>query len=70
MGGCANYRWRAVVRYRADHGPVEVEYDIEELDELPDLIERGPDWNCVIAITITLARVSTPGLTLERAAEQ
>ena len=70
MAGCANCRWRAVVRYRADHGPVEVEYGIEELDELQDLIERGPDWNCVIAITITLARVSTPGLTLERAAEQ
>lgn len=40
-------RWSAVVHYRSDSGLVEVPHDIEELAELQDLVERGPDWNAI-----------------------
>ena len=62
-------RWHVVVRYNADAGPVEVEYDIEELDELHALIERGPDWNTLVDIKVTLAR-TTGRVTLEAAARE
>lgn len=51
-------RWQAVVTYRADAGPVDVTHDIEELEHLQNLIEAGPDWNAIDAITITLSRRS------------
>lgn len=48
-------RWKAVATYNSEAGPVDIEHDIEELDEIADLIERGPDWNSLIDIRITLA---------------
>ena len=47
-------RWVAVVSYRSDRGPIEVDHHFEELCELDALIERGPDWNTIIQITIRL----------------
>ncbi|WP_296101214.1 hypothetical protein [uncultured Agrobacterium sp.] len=61
-------RWKAVAEYRSDAGVVDVEYAIEELDELHDLIERGPDWNTLIRITVTFARPVCALLTIEEAA--
>ena len=49
-------RWTATVTYSTDAGPVNVIHEIEELDELQDLIERGPDWNASVDIRIVLAR--------------
>lgn len=49
-------RWHAIATYRGTAGPIEVVHDIEELEELQDLIERGPDWNALIEIKVTLAR--------------
>jgi hypothetical protein len=49
-------RWLATVTYRSNAGPVSVTYDIEELDEIQQLVERGPDWNSIIDIRIVLAR--------------
>jgi hypothetical protein len=47
------------VTYRGgDAGPIVVEYDIEELFEIHDLIERGPDWNTVMNVDIKLNRRS------------
>lgn len=60
-------RWHAVAVYRSDHGAVEVPFDFEELSELEALVERGPDWNCLEHIQITLARSTTPGITVEAA---
>jgi hypothetical protein len=48
-------RWKAVATYKSDAGPVDIEYEIEELEEIQTLIERGPDWNALIDIRITLA---------------
>ena len=63
-------RWKATLIYRTDNGPVDVEHTFEELEELHDIVERGPDWNSLIKITVELERVSTPGLTVEKAMER
>ena len=47
-------RWIATVIYRGDLGPIDVEHHVEELSELHDLVERGPDWNCIERIEIVL----------------
>ena len=51
-------RWVAVVYYRTTNGMLDVEHQIEELDMLHDLIERGPDFNAIERIEIRHARAS------------
>lgn len=63
-------RWKVTILYRAEHGPVDVVYYIDELCELEDLVELGPDWNTIVRIEITLNQVHTPGLTLEEEKNQ
>jgi hypothetical protein len=62
-------RWIAVVTYRSESGPIEVDHHFEELEELSTLIERGPDWNTIISIVVTLnpERATYPGDTIEAA---
>lgn len=60
-------RWRATIVYRSEHGPVDVEHEIEELDEIAELVEAGPDWNTIVNINIVLERQMIPGLTVEEA---
>ena len=64
-------RWIAVVTYRGEAGPIEVDHHFEELEELQVLIERGPDWNTIETIVVQLnpKRAEYPGDTIE-AAEQ
>src|SRR5580693_520660 len=50
----SHFRWLAIVKYRTNTGGNEVDHQFEELFELHDLIERGPDWNCVESIHIQL----------------
>jgi hypothetical protein len=47
-------RWIVTAVYRGDLGLIDIEFHIEELNELHDLIERGPDWNCIERISIAL----------------
>jgi hypothetical protein len=63
-------RWKAIVTYRTEAGPLAVEHDVEELLELQDLVERGPDWNTIISIEITLARSISSDLTIEQSLER
>jgi hypothetical protein len=56
-------RWHATITYRTAHGPAAVEHTFEEIEELHDLVERGPDWNSVLCITVTLARICSPNVT-------
>ena len=62
-------RWIAVVTYRSESGPIEVDHHFEELEELHTLIERGPDWNTIVSIVVTLnpERTQYPGDTVEAA---
>jgi len=36
-----HFRWVAVVTYRAEAGPIEIDHHFEELEELQGIIERG-----------------------------
>lgn len=45
-------RWHAAITYDAVPAPFVVEVDFEEIAELHDIIERGPNWytlrECVV----------------------
>jgi hypothetical protein len=58
-------RWVATIYYRSDKGLVDVDYVIEELEDLQGLVERGPDWNTIDKIEVRLARKTDPNLTIE-----
>jgi hypothetical protein len=60
------HRWHAVVGYKTETGVVDVHHDIDELEEIQMLVERGPDWNTITEITITLAIRSHDDLTVEQ----
>ena len=62
-------RWMAVVTYRSESGPIEVDYHIEELEEPHTLIERGPHFDTVISIVVTFnpERAEYPDDTVEAA---
>jgi hypothetical protein len=47
-------RWMAEVSYRDGTPPLILHF--EELHALEDIIERGPDWNTIETIVITLNR--------------
>jgi len=49
-------RWRAVIEYGHENGPVTIEHFLEELGELQQIVEHGPDWNTFVRCTITLNR--------------
>jgi hypothetical protein len=49
-----DFRWLARVTYRGEKGPIEVDFCFEEIAELDDLIERGPDWNTIDTIVVWL----------------
>jgi hypothetical protein len=57
-------RWVAIVAYRAEGGPIEVDHHLEELQ---DLIERGPNWNTIETIVVRLNPRGTtyPGDTVQ-----
>jgi hypothetical protein len=70
---CEDLGWIATAVYRSGRlGLIEVEHHFEELTELHDLIERGPDWNTLAEIVIRLNphRVAYPNDTIEAADER
>jgi hypothetical protein len=64
-------RWIVTPTCRSEHGPIEVDHHIEELCDLPDLIEDGPNWNSLVEVTVVLnpLRSTHPGITMEAAAK-
>ena len=50
----SNKRWLLTIIYRCKTGPCVVDYDIEELEEIHDIVERGPDWNAIMSIDVEL----------------
>ena len=60
-------RWSATVTYRTEAGPNKVTHDIEELDDLHELVERGPHFDTVERIVITRHKPMIPDLTVEAA---
>ena len=50
-------RWKIVLIYAGANGELERKIvQIEELEELQDIVEHGPDWNELVIGTITLQR--------------
>jgi hypothetical protein len=49
-------RWRAVVYYRTQMGVVDVEHYFEELHDLHELVEQGPDCNTIKRIEVSPRR--------------
>ena len=47
-------RWLLTIIYRCESGPCVVDYDIEELEEIHDIVESVPDWNAIMSIDVEL----------------
>ncbi|MBB4341662.1 MULTISPECIES: hypothetical protein [Rhizobium] len=60
MTDATDKRWKVSITYRYDDGPRETVTFIEEIAELDDIIENGPDWNAMVACRITLNGRSYP----------
>lgn len=61
-------RWHAIIVYWSDNGAVTVEHDIEEIEDLHDIVERGPTFYSIQSILITLNRKDS--ITVEDAAKE
>ncbi|NVN02171.1 MULTISPECIES: hypothetical protein [Asaia] len=58
-------RWVARVIYRTESGLVDVQHDMEELEELHYLVERGPHWDAIEKIEIRRAIPAGELITVE-----
>jgi len=52
----AGLRWKAVIEYRTDTGVSHHEHYFEEVCDLHNIVEHGPDWNTMVCCTLTLNR--------------
>lgn len=62
-----NNRWHVVATYHSDSGDFDVEYWIEELVELQEIIECGPSWYALRDIVIVLNVPECEKITVEKA---
>ncbi len=58
-------RWKAVVTYFSESGDVDVEHFLEELADIHEVVERGPNWYAIKDIVITLNVSEAERITLE-----
>jgi hypothetical protein len=49
-------RWKAMIEYDHQNGPISIEHFFEEISDVHRIIENGPDWNTLIRYTVTLHR--------------
>jgi hypothetical protein len=45
-------RWRAVAWYRTDAGLLDVEHHLDEIEELAEIVERGPSFGALEKVEI------------------
>lgn len=45
-------RWRAVAWYRTDAGLLDVEHHLDEIEELAEIVERGPSFGAFEKVEI------------------
>lgn len=48
----SKFRWRAVAYYRTNDGLIDIEHHFSELEDLQELIERGPSFNAIDKIEV------------------
>ena len=53
-------RWHAEVVYITSTGPLMLEHDFEEMEELHDLIEAGPSFGAIDTITVRYVGPADP----------
>lgn len=58
-------RWSVTLFYRFNLGLVDVTHEVEELEEIQELVERGPDWNALDRVEIRLIEPLWQGATVE-----
>ena len=70
MNDNTRQRWRAKITYRSERGPIDVHHTFEEIEDLHDIIERGPHWDAIISckITLNVSDEDARSLTIEEAA--
>lgn len=62
-------RWQVEITYRSESGDQPIHHAIEELDELHDIVERGPNFYAIKQITIEVDASRVGGhQTIEQAA--
>jgi hypothetical protein len=49
-------RWQAIIQYQGENAPRVSQF--EEIDELVEIVEQGPDWNLIAHFEIKLLRRS------------
>lgn len=62
-------RWIATITYSGDNGLQFVKAHFEELEDLHDIVEKGPDWNAIERIEIVLNSIRRYPVTVEEARE-
>ena len=62
-------RWRVELCYRFEGGVKRGVIYIEELEELQGIIEKGPHFDTIVSLTITVADPSIADLTVEGSLE-
>lgn len=60
-------RWTATIYYRSEGGIVDVMHDIDELEDLQELVERGPHFGTIDRIDVRYVHAGKLVLTLEEA---
>lgn len=63
-------RWTASITYRSERGPAVVQYQFEELEDLHQIVEAGPDWHTIEFIDVRLTNNRNPDMTVEKAETQ
>ena len=54
-------RWNVTISWHTNSGWEADHYFIDELEELAEILEHGPDWNCLKDIRINYALKSDDG---------
>jgi hypothetical protein len=63
-------RWKATVFYRTENGSVDIDYTLGELEDIHDIVERGPHWDTIEKIEIIrVNHTDGADLTIEAAAK-
>ncbi len=64
------FRWLVEIDYATDNGTTTVDHHIEELEELHNVVENGPDWNTIQQIRVHLNEYRRSySVTVEQAAK-
>lgn len=65
-----DYRWIVTATYNSSvHGHIEIEHHVDEIQDVHQLIENGPDWNTLVDIKIVLnPKIRSNYSTIEEAA--